>query len=371
MGRVNLMIRVLLLQDPFTSNNWGGVQTMTQTLQLALQEQGFEVTALPWQQTKFVKLLYEARHSDVLVASHNFGPTYCGVTLKTLTRKPLVSWVHGPLLEVLQMSKASCWKRRWLKHVYGYVDRFVCVSQTTEHSLLGFLSGARAQTKDNSHRGNSSTTSSGKTPRTLVIPNGLTPLTGNTESFVSDVNTTSSTNLSIGYIGRLSQEKRPHLLLETMRALPDDAHLSVVGDGVLRPELEDAGKDLMVNGRLKFLGRQDSNRNLYMPYQVTLLTSKYEGCPMTALESLVCGVPCLALPIPALQELFEQDAPYLLAQDETPQALAIAVLNLMRMPDKQVQRDMARIVSEHSFKKFACDWESILLDLFHTTKRKS
>jgi glycosyltransferase involved in cell wall biosynthesis len=352
----NYPVRVLLLQDPVTSNNWGGVQTMTQTLQLALQEQGFEVTALPWQQTEFVELLYEARHSDVLVASHNFGPTYCGVALKALTRKPLVSWVHGPLLEVLQMSKASLWKRRWLKHVYRYVDRFVCVSQTTESSLLGFLSGSRAQTNDNSNRGNSSTTSSGKTSHTVVIPNGLTPLTGNTESFDSDVNTPSSTNLSIGYIGRLSQEKRPHLLLETLRALPDDAHLSVVGDGVLRPELEDAGKDLMANGRLKFLGHQVSNRNLYTPYQVTLLTSLYEGCPMTALESLACGVPCVALPIPAMRELFEQDAPYLLAHEETPQALAIAVLNLMRMPKEQVQQDMARITSKHSLPQFGHSW---------------
>ena len=352
----NHPVRVLLLQDPVTSNNWGGVQTMTQTLQLALQEQGFEVTALPWQQTKFVTLLYEARHSDVLVASHNFGPTYCGVALKTLTHKPLLSWVHGPLLEVLQMSKASLWKRQWLKHVYGYVDRFVCVSQTTEHSLLGFLSGSRAQSNDSNNRGNSSSTFSGKTPRTVVIPNALTPLTGNTDSFVSDVHTAASTNLSIGYIGRLSQEKRPHLLLETLRALPDDAHLSVVGDGVLRPELEDSGKDLMANGRLKFLGRQVSNRNLYTPYQVTLLTSLYEGCPMTALESLACGVPCVALPIPAMRELFAQAAPYLLAHDETPQALAIAVLNLMRTPKVQVKQDMARIVSNHLLMKFANSW---------------
>jgi glycosyltransferase involved in cell wall biosynthesis len=329
---------------------------MTQTLQLALQEQGFEVTALPWQQTKFVKLLYEARHSDVLVASHNFGPTYCGVALKTLAHKPLVSWVHGPLLEVLQMSKASWWKRHWLKHVYRYVDRFVCVSQSTEDSLIWFLSGTRDQSNDCSNRGNSSTTSSGKTPRTLVIPNGLTPLTGNAESFFSDANAPSSTILSIGYIGRLSQEKRPHLLLETLRALPDDAHLSVVGDGVLRPELEDAGKDLMANGRLKFLGRQVSNQNLYTRYQVTLLNSKYEGCPMTALESLACGVPCVALPIPAMRELFALDAPYLLAHDETPQALAIAVLNLIRMPKEQVQKDIARITSKHSLPQFGHSW---------------
>jgi glycosyltransferase involved in cell wall biosynthesis len=333
-------VRVLLLQDPANSNNWGGVQTMTQTLQLALQEQGFEVTALPWQQTKFVKLLYEARHSDVLVASHNFGPTYCGVALKTLTRKPLVSWVHGPLLEVLQMSKASLWKRRWLKHVYGYVDRFVCVSQTTESSLLGFLSDIR----------------------TAVIPNGLALLIDNAESFISDLHTRSSTNLSLGYIGRLFEEKRPHLLIEALRFLPSDTQLSLVGDGVLRSTLEDAGKDLVANGRMKFLGRQVSSRSLYTPYQVTLLTSKFEGCPMTALESLACGVPCVALPIPAMRELFAQDAPYLLAHDETPQALAIAVLNLMRMPKEQVQQDMVRIVSNHSLMKFANSWRTTVYE---------
>ena len=96
---------------------------MTHTLQLALQEQGFVVNALPWQHTKFGELLRVARQSDVVVASHNFGPTYCGAAIKVLTRKLLVSWVHGPLLDVLNMSKASRWKRWWLKHVYGYVDQ--------------------------------------------------------------------------------------------------------------------------------------------------------------------------------------------------------------------------------------------------------
>jgi glycosyltransferase involved in cell wall biosynthesis len=77
---------------------------------------------------------------------------------------------------------------------------------------------------------------------------------------------------------------------------------------------------------------------------------------MTALESLACGVPCLALPIPAMRELFAEDAPYLLAHDETPQALAIAVLNLMRMPKEQVQKDIARITSKHSLPQFGHSW---------------
>ena len=355
------LIRVLLLQDLATSNNWGGVQTMTHTLQLALQEQGFVVNALPWQHTKFGELLRVAMQSDVVVASHNFGPTYCGVAIKVLTRKPLVSWVHGPLLDVLNMSKASWWKRRWLKHVYGYVDRFVCVSKTTEDSLLGFLSKEREPSADGA---NSSLASTEKTARCVVIPNGLAPLADRGEPFVFDVQAP-STNLSIGYIGRLSEEKRPHLLLEALRYLPANAQLCIVGDGVLLQALEAAGKDLIASGRLKFLGRQASSRSLYTPYQVTLLTSQYEGCPMTALESLACGVPCVALPIPAMRELFGIDAPYLLAHDETPQALAIAVLNLSRIPVEQVQADMGRIVSKHSMWEFAKSWnEAIKISIY-------
>jgi hypothetical protein len=68
----------------------------------------------------------------------------------------------------------------------------------------------------------------------------------------------------------------------------------------------------------------------------------------------------VALPIPAMRELFAQDAPYLLAHDETPQALAIAVLNLMRMPKEQVQQDMARIVSKHSLMLFANSWQTVI-----------
>ena len=81
---------------------------------------------------------------------------------------------------------------------------------------------------------------------------------------------------------------------------------------------------------------------------------------MTALESLACGVPCVGLPIPAMHELFGNDAPYLMAHDETPQALAVAVLNLARIPFEQVQADMGRIVSKHSLREFRRNWCKVI-----------
>jgi len=93
---------------------------------------------------------------------------------------------------------------------------------------------------------------------------------------------------------------------------------------------------------------------------MTLLTSRYEGCPMTALESLACGVPCVSLPIPAMRELYDIDAPYLLARGDAPVSLAEAVMTVLSLPEQQVRDDIARIVSRHHIDGFVGNWQEVL-----------
>ena len=83
---------------------------------------------------------------------------------------------------------------------------------------------------------------------------------------------------------------------------------------------------------------------------------------MTALESLACGVPCVALPIPAMRELYDLDAPYLLARGDAPVALAEAVMTVLNLPPEQVQADMARIVERHHVSHFTHGWSKVLLN---------
>jgi len=146
----------------------------------------------------------------------------------------------------------------------------------------------------------------------------------------------------------LSAEKRPHLLLDTLRFLPDEAQLGIVGEGPMHRKMIHDGMDLMYQGRVHFLGKHPSGTSLYTLWQMTLLTSRYEGCPMTALESLACGVPCVSLPIPAMRELYDLDAAYLLARGDAPVALAEAVMTVLSLPEQQVRDDMARIVARPS-----------------------
>ena len=81
---------------------------------------------------------------------------------------------------------------------------------------------------------------------------------------------------------------------------------------------------------------------------------------MTALESLASGVPCVAFPIPAMRELYDLDAPYLLARGDAPVSLAEAVMTVLSLPKQQVRDDMARIVARHHVDHFVSKWQEVL-----------
>jgi glycosyltransferase involved in cell wall biosynthesis len=318
------------------------VHTMTRTLADTLGAQGWQVTTLAWQQTPWFTLVNAAKQHDVIVATHNFGPTYCGAALKAMTGKPLVSWVHGPLMDVLHEAGASAMKKPWLRLLYQQVTQFVCVSRTTQDSLLSFITLGQAQ-------------------RCTVVPNGIASMPEGQPLHVhAGHGGEGIPPLLLGYVGRLSAEKRPHLLLDTLRHLPEEAQLGIVGEGPMHRKMIHDGMDLMYQGRVHFLGKHPSGSSLYKPWQMTLLTSRYEGCPMTALESLACGVPCVSLPIPAMRELYDLDAPYLLARGDAPVSLAEAVMTVLSLPEQHVRDDIARIVARHHIDGFVNNWQEVL-----------
>jgi glycosyltransferase involved in cell wall biosynthesis len=277
----------------------------------------------------------------VILASHNFKPAYVAWALGLLLRKPVVVWVHGPLFEVLEQAHASPFKRAWLRWLYHRLPRFVFVSRASQESFERFMH----QPLGAHQHGD-------------VIPNAVVPMALPANSlWAADAATV---NPQLAYIGRLSQEKRPLILLDMLRLLPAQFRLTLVGDGPLRDELRQSGADLLASGRLTLAGPQAHGPGLYAPWHMTLLASRYEGCPMTLLESFTMGVPCVGLPIAALQEVVGVDAPYLLARDVTAQALVDAVQTVWAMPRQQVQADMARVLSRYQVRDFVQSWQTVL-----------
>jgi glycosyltransferase involved in cell wall biosynthesis len=275
--------------------------------------------------------------ADVLIASNNFLPAYWTVLLGRLTRRPSVIWVHGPISNVLEKAHASNRKKAWLRWIYKRADLLVCASETSRQSLLRFM----GQTSLN----------------TTVIHNPcIAPASSSSKPIADQTNDICPNNKRLGFVGRLSSEKQPLQLLQLLRCLPESYQLDIIGDGPLMPEIRRQGSDLIADGRLKLLGALQATAAHYQSWQATILCSEYEGYPMTALESLACGTPCVATPIPALQEMLAVHAPYMLASNHSPQALAKAIEKTLAMPSHQLKKDTQIIVSLHTPEKYGSLW---------------
>ena len=332
---------ILLLTE---ESGVGGVQTTLHWLESGLAERGWQVTRLSVRRGRpsLWACWQAARRAQVLVASNNFWPAYVAVALAGLARRPSVVWVHGPLHEVLQQAGASRLKTAWLRAVYQRASHLVCASQTSCDSLVRVMADARCAAPQN--------LSVIRNP--AVLP-GAARMDEPMPSLASEV-------VSLGFVGRLSPEKQPLQLLPMLRLLPDTHQLHVVGDGELMGAMRSAGQDLLAQGRLHLHGQQTVSAQTYRAWRATVLCSRYEGYPMTALESLACGVPCVSTPIPAMQEMLGTQAPLWLAHDDSPAALAQAVQRCLAQPAPDRQAAIDHLQAQHRLDAFVQAWDQLL-----------
>lgn len=96
-------------------------------------------------------------------------------------------------------------------------------------------------------------------------------------------------------IGRLVEQKNYKLLVETFQELLCEinfADLTVLGDGNLKDELLDLIEDKNRN-KIHFLGNKSNVADYLRKSDVFILTSIYEGLPMTILEAISVGLPII------------------------------------------------------------------------------
>jgi glycosyltransferase involved in cell wall biosynthesis len=95
---------------------------------------------------------------------------------------------------------------------------------------------------------------------------------------------------------RLAPHKNLGLLLHAFARLRDrTCHLLVVGDGVERPRLERLARELGVDARVRFTGRQREIGGYYALSNAYVLPSLYEAFGFSYLEAMAAGLPCIGV----------------------------------------------------------------------------
>jgi len=101
----------------------------------------------------------------------------------------------------------------------------------------------------------------------------------------------------VGYVGRLTAEKRIPLLLEAFRLLSgtvQNVSLVLVGDGEATPSLRELANRLQLDRRVEFAGPADDVAARMHRFDCLVLPSAFEGLPNAAAEALLLGVPVVA-----------------------------------------------------------------------------
>jgi glycosyltransferase involved in cell wall biosynthesis len=144
----------------------------------------------------------------------------------------------------------------------------------------------------------------------------------------------SSTDILFVCVAWLRPEKNPVLLLESFRRGPASdprAHLLLVGIGALRSKLEKQVCASGLKGRVHLLGRRADVPEILNAAEVFVLSSDYEGNPLSVMEAMAAGKPMICTAVGGVPELVEEGCG-LLVPPRDAQALSKAMGHLLENP---------------------------------------
>lgn len=154
-------------------------------------------------------------------------------------------------------------------------------------------------------------------------------------------------------IARFSEQKNQATLLEALsiiKAMGRFANAIFVGSGPLLPKCKKLALDLALHDRVVFTGDSTNVDNLLLNSRVFVLSTHYEGLPISILEAMRAGVPVVATEVNGVPEQVENGVTGFLVPRSDPQALANALLRLLN--DSQLRKIMGEKARESFAEKF-------------------
>lgn len=160
--------------------------------------------------------------------------------------------------------------------------------------------------------------------------------------------------------GRLDHQKGFDILLDALSLLPSlNFKLWVIGNGVLRHDLEQRSLMLGLESHVDFLGFQENPFPFIKHADLFILSSRFEGMPNAVLESLALGTPVLATPAPGgVVELLENSNVCLLADDISAMSLAASIQDFLSR--KRQKRPEKTIIEPYLAQTITKQFETII-----------
>lgn len=140
-------------------------------------------------------------------------------------------------------------------------------------------------------------------------------------------------------VGRLAQVKDYPTLLRAFARLPSGPRLTIAGSGPAKQSLLRLATELGIASRVHFAGFQPDIQPFLLAADAFVLSSLWEGLPVSVLEASAAALPCVVTDGPGSREAILSGETGILSPVGDPAALAAAMSEIMTMPLWQ-RRDM-------------------------------
>ena len=172
--------------------------------------------------------------------------------------------------------------------------------------------------------------------------------------------------IRLAAVSRLAPNKRVDHVIRAVKILSQrgaDVRLAIVGTGEVEDSLRQLAASLGVADKIEFTGRLDEQKkDDYLRRAHFLVhTSVREGWGLNVIEANAMGTPAIVYPVGGLVDSTLDNETGLVTRGETPEAVADAVMEIMRSPEKY---DALRVNAWNRSRKLvwpevlppACDW---------------
>ncbi len=169
--------------------------------------------------------------------------------------------------------------------------------------------------------------------------------------------------------GRLDPVKDYPALLWAMMEVPHAARLVIAGAGPVERKLRRMAIEFGLGSRVRFLGFEPNVLPWMQAADAFVLSSRWEGLPMSLLEAAACALPAVATDVPGTHELIEHGVTGLLAPAGSSVALRNAMTRMMRLTPEQRftmgERARQRILQYFSLEAILDRWVELYTDLLN------
>lgn len=138
-------------------------------------------------------------------------------------------------------------------------------------------------------------------------------------------------------VARLSEQKRVDILLRALaRVLREGVRCKciIVGDGPLKDQLFEQTRSTGLSENVFFEGFQEDVRPYLQACSAFILTSDTEGLPLSILEAMACGVPCIVTNVGGNAELITNGVHGLIVPRGAVDAIADGIAYLANHPQE-------------------------------------